>query len=507
MSIALTPKLAIENISIAIDRGSPFWVNPDTLKVRTLSYFERLWRYKSHRNYNYAHLYQQTCEALLDQKTVDAFKRILTPLENHSPSEVGEDRLIRVISRFYRKLSKEQALQPAFVRGKDELLAIKLGIPVAVLNMPKNAAFKEFAKVNFLDRYLWKYGHCLVINSFDDNDIRIRIVKDDPTKDILWSDLKNSNKLDEKGKIRGVYLQSGITDPVDLGNGKFANWKEFKPFMKGDASKWGYIHLFEFCAWSLDSGPRCEGDHTWFRLYTPQGDIYSAGIYRPGKAPGTHSRVHPLRKQIASLHSPDESEVCPDETYKTIQVSISELKFKEIKEEVEKHKLKEIEAASGKGDVNSFQSFGDNCTKFAKNMARIADIEIPTAKMYPKVFLPKAAVWLPEKVYSVLPSFLQKIANVIAAVFFNTIAFFAGAGKIDKSFPIGSKVKPLLSKFWDVFDIKKTYIDHPYTLGHETRDRVLKWREAELAKLKRVDYSEIWKIEHSLPPEFATAKD
>lgn len=390
--------------------------------------------------------------------------------------------------KFFKDLTVEN---PRIAECRKQLLALKLGIDAEAFAF--NPGFQKFAAKNYLERYLMEYQHTL---SVDPATKKISLMANGAMT--LWDpkmDQPPAPKKSDWPKQPWVYGMQGVQSE------DMFDWSVLKPYKMGNPADWGKRYVFEFCACCTGS-PQKTGDHSWFRLKTPAGEIYSVGLYRPGKAGTIDNLNFPLRIKRGYLMQPDVSEFWPCDI-QTISVEITQSQFLEMKKVVEQDK---------KEDKQTFQLMQANCVLYTKKIAKIAGIELPTDISVARLFTNRRIEPLMDKLSRVLPKFVVKVCAAVAAFFWNLVQLALGASRVDKAVKAknGAATEAHFAKFSDIFKMAKSRIHHPNTLGHRTRQWVEKWRQQEIAKLEKLrslatDTTEwdkrIEDIKYRLPPK------
>lgn len=384
-----------------------------------------------------------------------------------------------VARRFLRELRGQKNPDPRIKECRKEYLAIKLSLESTVLDA--NPGFQEYAQECFLERYLLGYGHSLKINPQDN---KIEILIDGSYKP--WSEaylqFKAMPPPQEGPRQPWLYGPKGV-QKLDM-----YDWKELKPFKQGNPADWGNQYVFEFCI-CCSTTPRFTGDHSWIRLKTPTGDIYSVGLYRPGKPDWTHNFRQPFRVKEGLLMQPDVSEFWPCDLY-TIPVAITEEQFLKMKHTIEKDK---------QDNDQVFQLFQKNCMLYCHKIAALGDIRLPTTEIALRMITPLKTQQKAEEVMNKSP-LLKKIFIHTQAFFINLTQVLLGASKVDAKVSAkhpGQKIKPHIQSIFDIFKISKSELNHPFTLGQKTRKRIMNWRQEETSKLK----SEQAKLASKITPQ------
>lgn len=295
-------------------------------------------------------------------------------LKNHAsdPHEASKSPLLRACNRIARELKKEIPEDFAI-----ELLAAKLAIPSSLFDT--NEGFRAFAERAYLYNYLHKYRHKLEI---DGQTIKILMEgKLLPWKEAYakWRALPEVILVNGQKAREWLYGEGGLQKKDLCIWEKWEAYKTKKLDEKTHLPKWGGRYILQGAFMHGVTGDlRWVNEHSWTRLLTPEGKIFSIGKYRPRlseneKGEGVHKTY---------FQSPDLSDFWPRETEKKksavkeedettfIEVEISKEKFELIKKFVEETKIKEGEEA--------FVTFGTNCTDFVRQIFEKAGFNLPT---------------------------------------------------------------------------------------------------------------------------------
>ncbi len=359
--------------------------------------------------------------------------------------------------------SKEQ---PLMVNAcSRQLLAAKLGLSLKIFL--KNPGFEQFAFKSHLERYLMDYNHEIRVNP-DTLEISLLCEGVYTTWPKIEVNLARwqqaSNDVPEYPRLTWSYGTQGV-QRKDL----YA-WSRLEPYKVLETHDWGNRYLFEFCACCGDS-VQLNGDHSWLELKTPQGEIYSVGLYRPGKMSSLETYQFPMRVKKGYLMAPDVSIWWPTSIYR-IPVEISKDQFEEIKSSIEHDKKNE--------DACCFQLFNGNCQEYVNSKAALAGIRLPTGhnvlRHITPISLQNGADWL----LSHLPALAQRICHCAAAFLINTVQWALGAMMIDKSLRGKNiRIKTHLSTFRDFFDPDKLLYHPPRHLALVVKKEIDEWRKRE----------------------------
>jgi hypothetical protein len=406
------------------------------------------------------HLFDKTYHRNLKDQVA---KTLITCLRN-TPRELHDRApglpIVKITRLFLKYVGRKECSEPLKSEIKKELMALKLGLESELFEHEINQGFLAFASFPPLERYLAVYRHQLQV---------------EPTSGAIQ--LLYQGQYSSWHTIRPHVSQSSpppnpyqpwYYGPFGLQNKNMYDWESLTPFKYEDPALWNHQYVIEFCCCCEDK-PRRTGDHTWIRLKTPIGEVYSVGLYRPEKNSWLDNYKAPFRVKKAFLMQPDVSEFWPTPIH-TVAVAITQQQFELMKCTIE---------ADKRSDLQTFQIVKSNCTLYAAKIGRLAGIHLPTAKPGWRVLFPQRFVRLCDKLDPFMPRFIKKSLSFITAFFLNTIQWMLGANKVDKAIESDS-VQPAMPSFRDLADVRNAHIHHPYTLGHDIRPYVENWRQNEL---------------------------
>jgi len=432
----------------------------DTFRVQRLNFFDKI-KYRFDGSFR-----KNTIDSLSIQ-----LKKSLKKLPLLQFEEIEKTVLVKITRLFLKKFKKYDLSQET-AKLKKQLLATRLSIPTKTFK--ENSGLYEFASKNFLQYYLKKYGHKIEVDPISN---KIKILSEGVMKQ--WDEIKN---IAEETPIQSPCAPSQPWKYGSKGvqNEDLYHWNELKPYIFADPSKWNHQWIFEVCTCNENS-PQKNGDHSWLRLKTPTGAIYSIGLYRPGKGTGIFSNLKlPLRVKKGYLMQPDLSEFYPCNT-NTLEYAINEDIFNEIKAQIEDDKAT---------DEELFQVMGKNCTLYVNKIANIAGINLPTEKPIWRVICPKSIEKKIDAMNKYTPNIVRKVVKIVVTIFLNLLQVILGGGVVDKSLSRNrnNPIKPHINSFIDIFKESKAKIHHPHTLGERVMKEVVEWRKKEIAALEDDDF-------------------
>ena len=450
-----------------------------TLIVKPLGVFARFWHWKDAKFHN---------ERM--SKLASVVAQVIAAQQRLSIAAAAEDPSLKVARNLLKQMRLEKITSPSIDTLKKEVTAAKLGLFSSVLH--DNPGLQKFAEAYHLERYLLGYKDTLHLDPSTQKVFLRKEGKLHPWQEI-YEESKSWPKPAHSPNLAWVYGPDGIQykDMYD--------WNELKPFMQGNPADWNHQYVFEFCACYNPNSIK-NGNHTWFRLKTPSGDIYSVGLYRPDKDSWSENLRSPLRIKPGYLMQPDVSEFW-DFTIATIDFAITEEMFLNIKQTVEADKNNQDQV---------FQLFNNNCMLYCKKLAKIGGVDLPSLDNILFFIAPPSLADRVSKFINMLPSFIQKICLVVTAFFLNVAQMTLGGCSIDKDLNEQQRKRavPHLTSFRDLFNTNKIYLNHPNTMTFKTRPKVMKWRRKEIEAINEND-NEVRqekenKIKLSLPPSFYT---
>lgn len=367
---------------------------------------------------------------------------------------------------------------------KIELLAARLGISSSQLN---DSSFVTFAEKESLYNYIATYNHTVGFNGKE-----LLLGPDGAQKP--WSEVKHlvmdntKNKtpntwysliaasiaryreklfVEKKFRQPWYYGQEGLHAPKDM-----YDWEELAPFKYENPKNWGGGYAYQLCT-TVSKHPRFHGDHTFVRICSADGGVYSIGLYRPEKQFTSEYYLFPLRTKRGKMMSPDVSEFWGVEIQQ-LSVAISKEQFNAMKTWAESMRSKRLR----------FQTLNDNCTKFAIKMT---GFHLNCKYMAPRAIVHHKIVSFCDRNFHKLPYLIQKVCYLGMVVFFNIVSFFGGSFWVEWAM---RDEKPHLHRFSHMTSAERLLIESPHKLGAEIIPKVEKWRREKVEDLKRQGASE-----------------
>lgn len=180
------------------------------------------------------------------------------------------------------------------------------------------------------------------------------------------------------------------------------------------------------------------------------------------------------------MQSPDVSEFW-NGTYTTLSIEITKEHFELMKRRIEHDQ---------KNGEHTYQIFHGNCTKYAKTIAELAGIDLPSAipifelLVHSQRFKATGRRWLNS---DRAPRWLKPLIKSLWTISFNVFGLVLGAGIVDrevKEDPKFMSVDPFIRNLADLADTTKVITDHPFIIGHYVQQEVEEWRQQLRASLQ-----------------------
>ena len=371
-----------------------------------------------------------------------------------------------IIGRKFVKFLKSQKnnLSSDIDNLSKEITAGKLGITKEQLEA--NPYLQEFTEKHYLERYLLHFEHTLQIDS-ETGKILIKEQGSFVPWDLVAEKIKNWRPRLTDPCQYWFYGKEGIQQK------NMYDWETLTPYKIEDPSSWNHQYIFEICACYNPDSTKI-GNHSWFRLRTPKGEVFSIGLYRPIK--GLSSNLNtPFRAKPGHLIQPDVSEFWNSQIT-TLPIQITESFFNEMKRTIERDKAE---------NKLIFHLNNSNCLLYCKKIGAIAKISLPTEEPISSFIFPKGIITLLNYVTSYLPETIRKIVLTVPAFFLNTTQLLLGANCLDANLNEEQKKQavPLITSFLDIFNFQKTIYNHPITFIQKTKEIISQWRAEQIENL------------------------
>jgi hypothetical protein len=386
---------------------------------------------------------------------ITALEEALSQAPRVSPTEAFKSREVCILREFLtrNKAWLERFDDQLFKNLKAEFTAYRLGITRA--NMDASPELQQFTDTKaFLYNYLSHYEHSLKVESavspvqilmngeYVDWEVAKSVLVDQPDLPGVWP-----WKYGEKG----------------LKNDDFAEWEdpEERAYL-GKKHPLPGAYLFTYCAFCVPKAPRYSGEHSWFRLTTPEGKVYEFGKYRP-------PRVWKLEKALvnfpATIQSPDMNTMWPVEPdcecpiKRSEGTKVIELHF-EISEEDFNRALEKVKSIKKRKNL-TFGLFDDSCVVMVNEVAAVCGIRLDTASSMLKLYFPLPVIKRWNKIQRRLPGWFVSVIYFLPAVFTNLmLCLFMGAAA--RFTPEG---KRHINSLRDLFNPEKSLLHHPWYLA------------------------------------------
>jgi hypothetical protein len=339
--------------------------------------------------------------------------------------------------------------------------ATVLGISVQTYSNSDH--FPEFAAKPPLERYLAE--HCHELKEVDG---KLQILFDGVYTDwdTVWEEYEQFEILEQDDPGRPVidwnYGKEGV-QKKDM-----FSWGRLEPYKKEDPNNWGCRYVFEFCVTCTTSRLRATGDHSWFRLKDPEGNIYSVGKYLAAKI--EKGAMFPFRVKRGYLMSPDVSEYWPQTIYR-LPVEITKEQFEEIIESVNEDKTNESQMV--------FQVFRGNCQEYVNEKAKIANIHLPTSRSIVRLIFPVFLQEVYDRLAPKLHATLLKVLHAVGSFFMNGLLAILGNGAVDKKVKEQNIASTPHLDAKNIFNREKLVFHPPTYVAHQVFNEINSWRKAE----------------------------
>lgn len=481
--MSFTDTAILKTIETAVNQGRAVAIEPlsdGTSKVKTLGLGARIWHWRD----------TQFHEARLSGLAFTVAK-VLEVQQRVSIAEAAESKDLQRARNILKKLRVKIPSSPDIQQLKREITAAKLGISATTLEC--NQGLQEFAEKYHLERYLLGYQHTLQV---DQANQKVSLLKEgcfQPWEQIHEDVKKWTQPKRSPPHWTWVYGEEGVQHK------DFYDWTELKPFMKGNPADWDHQYVFEFCACQNPNSIK-NGNHSWLRLKSPNGDIYSIGLYRPEKMGLMDNLKTPFRIKPGFLMQPDVSEFW-DFPISTVNFKISEESFLKIKQSIE---------ADKKNEDTVFQLFNNNCLLYSKKLAKIAGVDLPTGENVLNLISPPGLKNRVAAFMEKLPTVVQKVCSFVVTVFANLLQIALGGCRIDKDLNPQQKKRavPHFQSIRELGDSKKLELHHPTAISFKVLPAIQAWRQQEIGKMRQTEsdpqkqQAEERRINLSLPPAY-----
>lgn len=403
------------------------------------------------------------CSQSYVDRCIDDLNDLLEDLvdEHLSPAELIEHQTIKSARTFFKVINQNFKKTDKKVEDCWNLYrATVLGICVQTYNNSEH--FSKFASKPPLERYLAEHHHRL---KEVDGKLQILFNGEYTDWDTVWEEYEQFEKLKPKYAGRPVikwrYGKEGV-QKKDM-----YSWKKLKAYKKDDPSEWGHRYIFEFCVTCTDSRLRTSGDHSWFRLKDPEGNVYSVGKNLAAKI--EKGVMFPFRVKKGYLMSPDVSEYWPQSIYR-LPVEITKEQFEKIKESVNDDKADEKKTV--------FQVFKGNCQEYVNEKAKIANIQLPTARSVVRLIFPQFLQDFYDRVEPKIHTTVVKVLRAIGSFFMNTLLAILGNGVVDKKIKAQQIPSTPHLDAKNLFNREKLVFHPPTYVAQKVFPEIEAWRTA-----------------------------
>lgn len=433
----------------------------DDKGVHPLGYATRIWHWKD----KYFHA----------TRVAEIAKYLAGVLQHTSRrprlEDVRKDPTVEVATRLKREIKKYNAWElEGSLKMMKELSAIALGIDSFVFDA--NPGFQQFAEKYVLNQYLIAHGNTLQVDLYTSG---ISLYRDGVNTS--WTELKDEI---DGWSIRNAPSQPWVYGDKGIQNRNMYDWKEFTTY-KHDPN-WNGGYAYQLCVWRKTPNNRDQGGHSWLEFYTPNGDMYSAGLYAGKKdwldiswetlfegASWTEwfstlrkvvERIgRALMTQPAHVMSPDVSIYWPTGVYRFPPENITQEQFNTMKGTIENFRQEDLDPSKGL----VFQAFNNSCLMWSKTVLGSAGIQLTQETGLPpsRVYFSKQTYSKIHSVYAMMPTPLKKISSVASTVFWNGVQWCLGANVYHSNFTAHQRSKVVIS-FNTISDFfREQLLHHP----------------------------------------------
>lgn len=342
---------------------------------------------------------------------------------------------------------------------KRVLLALQLGGKITAEMLERNPTYEKFILDQRWNHIAPRYNHVLPVIAGIPG-----VILDGNTIGLESLDRSKKYSITQKGLVQYAPAQ----------------WKTLIAHEQDDPTKWGNQYAVEVVTSVKDPHehhPLLVGDHSWLRLKTPEGLIYSWGVYGP---------VFKLRNNLRSMFRliVGATNECPDR-YETVSknenffhetcIGISQEEFQVLMSEIKKLNEKGI----------PYSLYSKNCTGHVKRILSKIGIKInhhftPYEALRNK-FFSKKTIQLGERF---IPKFVRKIFGIYVNTLFGIMVFIGQGSKSSSKVTeiYGSEFTPDIRSINDIFFGIKG--EHPLAL-RQWQKEVDSWRKAEIDKVQQ----------------------
>jgi hypothetical protein len=326
-----------------------------------------------------------------------------------------------------------------------------------------SAKFPAFSSKFPIERYLAEHNHEL-----KEIDGKLQILFEGTYRD--WSDVSSAcdKFIKPVADTLGTPVLTWSYGASGVQNKDMYGWKEFEPYKKEDPRDWGSTYIFEYCVSCTETRLRTSGDHSWFRLKDPEGNVYSVGKNLAAKMEkGLKGLMFPFRVKKGFLMSPDVSEYWPQQIHR-LPVEITKEAFDQIIESVNNDKKQESQI--------TFQVFNKNCQEYVNEKALLAGFQIPTSRSVVRLLFPQFIQNVYDRIEPKLHALARKVLHAIGSFFINGLLAILGNGVVDKD--LKAKNVPSIPhlKAKDILKKKKLAFHPPTYVAQHVFPDILAWR-------------------------------
>jgi len=434
-----------------------------SIKVTSIGFWERI----GHLNENFLTGVVNTNANVLE----NALKqKHLTPLDSQ------DDRDVDLASAFKNSPLSEWVESGQLSRFSDSLTAARLGLTTEQLKSAEGLS--EFANKR-LYMYLARYGDTLRVNEKGAVEIRYQgkfTPWSEIPAEIRNQDLTPSNKKDLDNPWGDPHPWP--YGPNGLMKDDMDTWDTLPVMFKEDPKRWGGGYAFSI-ATNTGKHPDPRTDHSWIRLMTPEGDVYSVKFDQPDKMSKQKSLPDPIRVKQGKVRLD-----CHEFISK--RKKITEVIFATTPEGFQAMKAK-VEEDHRKG-ILPYNLIHRNCAAYSLELARLGGVQLEAKTSFTRLALPSRVAHVLQRCFKSLPTLLQNLVHALTSLVWNLIQVWMGATKVDKKIqsmypdyaaPFSS-LWHALTDIWHCQEMRS-----PWSIGYQAAEEIESLRKAKLEKLTK----------------------
>lgn len=326
---------------------------------------------------------------------------------------------------------------------KKKLLCIKLGGEISEQDLTNFLDFERFIENNAWHNKAIAYNHVISMKNNEPHLLVNGISRP-------WSEVKNIQQTDGTPWINQYnYLENVAITAKGLVSTAL---DKFIPHSHDDPGKWGNQYVLEIVSGKdKQSKDKCLGTHSWIRLKTPDGDIYSHGLYG-GEVKGLE-KLSPYAIRKGAADSPDRFDTLEPGR---IEMQVTSIPIKAAQFDLLKST---IEGYMEDGIPYGFSNY--NCTSHVRALAALVNVDVGTEE--------RISSFVAKKVFHVriqrffkrfLGARVKKMTSWIALKICSLALLIMGGNRISKDFKDGEQIKKIKTRLGYTDSPEKLYQWH-----------------------------------------------